>query len=162
MTLLAALFAVCALMLFAPDPGTTAPPDPATKHGVRILRDIRGAPHVFGKKDTDAAFGLAYAHAEDDFRTMQLIMMAISGRLASVLGPGGAGNDYLVHLIRLRDTVDAKYHTDLDPQARAARRKTPTNPMHRPIIAYRSMKSRSSKNSTAGARSSATKSPRAS
>ena len=30
-----------------------------------IKRDIWGVPHVYGETDADAAFGLAYAHAED-------------------------------------------------------------------------------------------------
>jgi len=89
------------------------------KYDVRILRDCWGVPHVYGKKDTDVAFGLAYAHAQDDFKTMQLIMAAVDGRLASVLGRKGAGNDFLVHLIRLWDTVNAKYGTDLSPETRA-------------------------------------------
>ncbi len=89
------------------------------KYSVRILRDSWGVPHVFGKKDTDAAFGLAYAHAEDDFRTIQLVLTAVNGRLGTVLGRDGAGNDYLVHLIRLWDTINAKYETDLSPSTRA-------------------------------------------
>ena len=96
--------------------------DPARlgeKYSVRILRDSWGVPHVFGKKDTDAAFGLAYAHAEDDFKTIQLVLTAVNGRLGTVLGKDGAGNDYLVHLIRLWDTVNAKYETDLSPSTRA-------------------------------------------
>lgn len=96
--------------------------DPAglgKKYSVRILRDTWGVPHVFGKKDADAAFGLAYAHAEDDFKTIQLVLTAVNGRLATELGKKGAGNDYLVHLIRLWDTVNAKYETDLDPETRA-------------------------------------------
>jgi len=89
------------------------------KYSVRILRDTWGVPHVFGKKDVDAAFGLAYAHAEDDFRTIQLVLMAVNGRLSSELGRKGAGNDYLVHLIRLWDTVNARYEKDLSPETRA-------------------------------------------
>ncbi len=115
----AVIWALVPLILFASGTGKSAPPEPASKYDVRILRDTWGVPHIFGKKDTDAAFGLAYAHAEDDFKTMQLVMMAVNGRLASVLGPKGAGNDYLVHLIRLWDTVNAKYNTDLDSRTRA-------------------------------------------
>lgn len=33
-----------------------------------IYRDSMGVPHVFGKNDADAVFGLAYAHAEDDWK----------------------------------------------------------------------------------------------
>ena len=39
----------------------------AEKYDVRIVRDKYGVPHIFGARDVDAAFGLAYAHAEDDF-----------------------------------------------------------------------------------------------
>ena len=89
------------------------------KYSVRILRDSWGVPHIFGKKDTDTAFGLAYAHAQDDFKTIQLVLMAVNGRLGTVLGRDGAGNDYLVHLIRLWDTINARYETDLSPATRA-------------------------------------------
>ena len=37
------------------------------KYKVEITRDEWGVPHVHGKTDADAAFGLAYAHAQDDF-----------------------------------------------------------------------------------------------
>jgi acyl-homoserine lactone acylase PvdQ len=34
---------------------------------VTIVRDDWGIPHVYGKTDADAVFGLIYAQAEDDF-----------------------------------------------------------------------------------------------
>jgi len=34
---------------------------------VTITRDTWGIPHIHGKTDADAVFGLAYAQAEDDF-----------------------------------------------------------------------------------------------
>ena len=43
----------------------------ADKYDVQIVRDKFAVPHIFGARDVDAAFGLAYAHAEDDFETMQ-------------------------------------------------------------------------------------------
>ncbi len=89
------------------------------KYDVRILRDSYGVPHVFGKKDADVAFGIAYAHAQDDFKTIQLVLTAVSGKLATVLGKDGAGNDFMVHLIRLWDTVNEKYKKDLSPATRA-------------------------------------------
>ena len=93
-------------------------PKPARQYDVRILRDSWGVPHIFGKTDADVAYGLAYAHAQDDFKTMQGILMAVHGRLAELLGPRGGGNDFLVHLIRLWDTVDEKYEKDLSPETR--------------------------------------------
>jgi hypothetical protein len=33
-------------------------------YDVEILRDTWGVPHIFGRTDADAAYGLAFAHAE--------------------------------------------------------------------------------------------------
>jgi acyl-homoserine-lactone acylase len=90
----------------------------ARSHDVRILRDTWGVPHVFGKTDADAAFGLAYAHAEDDFATIQGALLAARGRLASVQGRAGAPNDYMVGLLRVSELVETKYATDLSSDVR--------------------------------------------
>jgi acyl-homoserine-lactone acylase len=92
---------------------------PARPYDVRILRDTWGVPHVFGKTDPDVAYGLAWAHAEDDFPTIQGALLAARGRLATVLGRKGAPNDYMVQLLRVWDAVDAKYERDLSPETRA-------------------------------------------
>jgi penicillin amidase/acyl-homoserine-lactone acylase len=86
---------------------------------VRILRDRWGVPHIYGATDADAAYGLAYAHAEDDFLTIQQSLLAARGRLATVYGKDAAPNDYMVQLLRIWDTVDARYDTDLSPETRA-------------------------------------------
>ena len=41
------------------------------QYQVEIMRDTWGVPHIFGKTAADTAHGLAYAHAEDDFETIQ-------------------------------------------------------------------------------------------
>ncbi len=91
----------------------------ADKYDVRILRDSWGVPHIFGKTDADVAFGLAYAHAEDDFETIQDSLLASRGKLASVYGKKSAPIDYMVHLFRIWDVVNEKYETDLSPEVRA-------------------------------------------
>jgi acyl-homoserine-lactone acylase len=53
---------------------------------VTILRDKWGIPHVYGKTDADAVFGLMYAQAEDDFRRVELNYINAMGRLAEVEG----------------------------------------------------------------------------
>jgi len=88
----------------------------ANKYDVRILRDTWGVPHIFGETDADVAFGLAYAHAEDDFETIQASLLASRGKLASVYGKESAPIDYMVHLLRIWDAVDEKYETDLSPE----------------------------------------------
>src|SRR5262249_20361777 len=92
---------------------------PVHRHDVRILPGRWGVHHVFGKTDPDVAYGLAWAHAEDDFATIQGALLAARGRLATVLGPKGAPNDYMVQLLRVWDVVDSKYETDLAPETRA-------------------------------------------
>lgn len=92
---------------------------PARRYDVRILRDTWGVPHVLGRTDADAAYGLAWAHAEDDFETIQGALLAARGRLATRVGRDGAPNDYLVQLLRVREAVDAGYERDLQPATRA-------------------------------------------
>ena len=90
-----------------PLPDGLVPAD--STYDVRILRDTYGVPHIFGKTDADAAYGLAFAHAEDDFATIQGALLAARGRLATRLGRDGAPNDYMVRLLEVQEVVDAGY-----------------------------------------------------
>lgn len=83
--------------------------DLGDNYDVRILRDTWGVPHIFGVTDADTAFGLAYAHAEDDFATLQLTLLAARGQLGTVFGMDGAPNDYMVQLLRIQEQIDAGY-----------------------------------------------------
>jgi len=65
-------------------------------YDVTIYRDTWGVPHIFGVTDADVAYGLAWAHSEDDFKTIQDILLAERGKLASVYGKDAAVNDYYV------------------------------------------------------------------
>ena len=58
--------------------------DRAANYDVTILRDTYGVPHIFGHTDADAAYGMAYAHSEDDFLTIQQVLLAARGDLATV------------------------------------------------------------------------------
>ena len=89
------------------------------QYDVEILRDSWGVPHIFGQTDADAAFGLAYAHAEDDFRLIQETLAATRGQLAYYNGPDGAPVDFLVQLLRTWETIDAKYESELSVETRA-------------------------------------------
>ncbi len=97
------------------EPVRPGPPAPATAQRVTIHRDVFGVPHVFGETDADTAFGLAWAHAEDDFPTIQLALAAARGRLGELRGAAGARSDYLVRLLRVAESVDAGYERDLSP-----------------------------------------------
>ena len=89
------------------------------EYDVRIYRDTWGIPHVFGTTDPDAAFGLAYAHAEDDFLTIQQVLLAARGQLAAVYGMDAAPNDYMVQLLRIPQVVESGYERDLSADTRA-------------------------------------------
>ena len=118
----------CTMLVFMPGCATTStsgevaqasPVSSAHSYDVKILRDTWGVPHIFGKKDVDTAFGLAYAHCEDDFKNIQDSMLAVRSLGAVVGGMDAAAIDYIVHLLGVWDSVNAKYETDLSPEVRA-------------------------------------------
>ncbi len=83
--------------------------DPST---VTIIRDSYGVPHIHAPTDAGVAYGLAYAHAEDDFFTLQEMLLAASNRLAENTGKAGAGLDFVAQFLDVKNTVDKQYDTD--------------------------------------------------
>ena len=65
----------------------------ANSYKAEITRDVWGVPHVFGETDADAAFGLAYAHAEDDFKNIAENMYLYRAQMGLKDGPSGAVQD---------------------------------------------------------------------
>ena len=53
---------------------------------ITIIRDNYGIPHIYGKTDADAAFGLLYAQCEDDFNRVEMNYIEKLGRLSEVNG----------------------------------------------------------------------------
>lgn len=66
---------------------------------VNIIRDNWGIPHVYGKTDADAVFGLLYAQCEDDFKRVELNYIEKLGRLAEVNGEKDVFNDLQIRLL---------------------------------------------------------------
>ena len=91
----------------------------AAKYDATIIRDRFGVPHIFGNRDADVAYGLAYAHAEDDFATVQRALLSARGKLAAVDGARAAEEDYFVQILGIWDAIAARYETDLSPETRA-------------------------------------------
>lgn len=91
--------------LFAEAPEAVA----YTPTDIRIARDAYGVPHIFGGTDADVAYGVAYAHAEDDFSTLQDVLAMTRGRLGAISGSDGATTDYAAYVIDGRGTVDRHY-----------------------------------------------------
>ena len=66
---------------------------------VTIIRDNWGIPHIYGKSDADAVFGLLYAQCEDDFKRVELNYIEKLGRLAEIKGESEIYNDLLIRLV---------------------------------------------------------------
>ena len=73
---------------------------------VEIVRDNYGVPHIYGKTDADVAYGLAWAHSEDDFKTIQEAYLAGNGLLSKHIGLKGAPIDFISQLIRSDYVID--------------------------------------------------------
>jgi acyl-homoserine-lactone acylase len=91
---------------------------PLRKYDVEIVRDDFGVPHIYGKTDADTAYGLAYAHAEDDFSTIEDVVAMTRGRYGALAGKDGAQVDYVFHLLGVQDTVERQYK-DIPADVRA-------------------------------------------
>lgn len=72
---------------------------------VEIIRDTWGIPHIYGKSDADAVFGLLYAQCEDDFKRVEMNYIEKLGRLSEIKGENELYNDLQIRL--LIDSVDA-------------------------------------------------------
>lgn len=80
-----------------------------TAERVTIMRDKWGIPHVFGKRDADAVFGLLYAQAEDDFNRVELNYINALGRLAEVEGEKEVWRDLRMKMYIQPADMQAKY-----------------------------------------------------
>ncbi|MFL5559808.1 MAG: penicillin acylase family protein, partial [Gemmatimonadaceae bacterium] len=76
---------------------------------VTITRDDWGIPHVSGKTDTDAVFGLLYAQAEDDFNRVETNYFNALGRAAEWEGEGAIYRDLRMRLINNPDSLKRIY-----------------------------------------------------
>ncbi len=97
----------CLTLPKGPKPGTFS--SLHERYNVKILRDNWGVPHIYGKTDPDTAFGLAYAHSEDDFPTIADALLTCRGELASLKGKEHAPIDYLAKLLKVNETVEENY-----------------------------------------------------
>ncbi|WP_086734589.1 acylase [Erythrobacter colymbi] len=104
------VLAVAGLATWEPFMATAAaPPAGGRTYSAEIIRDEWGVPHISGKTDADTAFGVAIAHAEDDFFTLQDVIAMSRGRYGAIAGEEGAKVDYVYHLIDARGTAEREY-----------------------------------------------------
>src|SRR5690349_2195815 len=76
---------------------------------VTITRDTWGIPHIKGKTDADAVFGLVYAQAEDDFNRVETNFINSMGRLAEAEGEKEIYRDLRMKLFIDPDSMKVKY-----------------------------------------------------
>ncbi|MDQ2877857.1 MAG: penicillin acylase family protein [Pseudomonadota bacterium] len=97
------------LAVWEPLLATRVAPPPAHRYDVTIARDTYGVPHIFGATDPDVGYGIGYAHAEDDFSTLQEVLAMTRGRLGAITGADGAKTDYALHMLGARETATRDY-----------------------------------------------------
>jgi acyl-homoserine-lactone acylase len=85
-----------------------------TASRVQILRDNYGIPHIYGKSDADAVFGLLYAQCEDDFRRVERNYIWATGRLAELEGQEAIYSDLRANLYMTEAEAKAAYDTAPD------------------------------------------------
>lgn len=78
---------------------------------IEIVRDAYGVPHIYAKTDAEVAYGLAWAHAEDDFETIQLGFLAGDAKLSKAIGLKGAPADFLQQFIQAEKIAREQVHT---------------------------------------------------
>jgi acyl-homoserine lactone acylase PvdQ len=90
-------------------PGTDAAAWEQRAQGITIIRDDWGIPHVYGKTDADAVFGMMYAQAEDDFNRVERNYLLSLGRLAEAEGEKEIYRDLRMKLFIDPAEMKAKY-----------------------------------------------------
>ena len=83
---------------------------------ITIARDSYGVPHIFAETDAELAYGLAWAHSEDDFKTIQQAYLAGNSILSKHLGIKGSGADFLSQFIRSEEIINRDYKNMISPE----------------------------------------------
>ncbi|MGY6551312.1 MAG: acylase [Erythrobacter sp.] len=107
----AAAFTVAGLATWEPFFAEAAAAPPARLYDAEIIRDAFGVPHIYGATDPDVAFGVAVAHSQDDFFTLQDVVAMSRGRYGAIAGEDGAKIDFVYHLIDARGTAQRHFPT---------------------------------------------------
>ena len=82
---------------------------------VTIIRDNWGVPHIYGKTDADAVFGLLYAQCEESFSSVEENNLEMMGRLSEIYGEERLYDDLEMRLIY--DTAAAVKDYNNSPMA---------------------------------------------
>ena len=75
-------------------------------NSIDIVRGKYGTPHIFAKTDKEVAYGLAWAHAEDDFKTIQETFLPSKYMMGRYKGKEGVQLDYISQLLKCEELVE--------------------------------------------------------
>ena len=81
---------------------------------ITIIRDDFGVPHIYGKTDADAVFGLLYAQCEDDFNRVEQNYIWAIGRLAEIEGKEALYSDLRAKMFMSKEEAIANYNKSPD------------------------------------------------
>ncbi len=95
------------LLLFAQTSLAQLEIDPSQ---ITIARDQWGMAHIIAKTNPEAAYGLAWANAEDAFDLMQETIIAVKGISGRITGPKGAETDFFVLSIDAKKKAKAHFN----------------------------------------------------
>jgi acyl-homoserine lactone acylase PvdQ len=109
-----ALFLIFLISVSFSDPANTGFSDEKARwkqHAAQteIIRDDFGVPHIYGKTDADAVFGLLYAQCEDDFNRVERNYIWAIGRLAEIEGENAIYSDLRAKLFMTQEEAIANY-----------------------------------------------------
>ncbi len=76
---------------------------------VTVIRDSWGIPHIYGKTDADAIFGMMYAQCEDDFKRIETNYLNSLGRMAEVVGESALYTDLRQRLFINEEEIKVLY-----------------------------------------------------
>lgn len=76
---------------------------------ITIARDSFGVPHIYAPTDPEVAYGLAWAHSEDDFPSIFQLMLIGKHRQGELMGADGAKTDFFAQYLKAEERVDKHY-----------------------------------------------------
>lgn len=86
----------------------------AQSEQVTIIRDQWGIPHIYGKTDANAVFGLIYAQCEDDFNRVEVNYATAMGRTAEYEGESAIYTDLRMKLYIDPEVLKVEYEQSPD------------------------------------------------
>jgi acyl-homoserine-lactone acylase len=114
LALAAALAATLAACAPSADTGAELAAWEQRARDVTITRDDWGIPHIHGKTDADAVFGLIYAQAEDDFNRIEMNYLNALGRTAEAEGESRIYQDLRMRLVVDHDSMKTLFASSPD------------------------------------------------